>query len=109
MKKWTVVAIMALMALIGCRKRHIYHTYYGDIDIDTMEVFTDEDGTLYYAVHTTMLDSLQAAAMGLDSVWLVDYYIPSQNKYFMMANGSDGGGSPKVYYNPENEKVDSIR
>ncbi len=98
-----------LSILSACGRQHIYHTYYGIIDTDTMEALISPEGFKYYAVHTTVLDSAQAAVMGADSMWLTDYYIPSQNKYFTTAHSSNGNSSPKVYFNPINETVDSIR
>lgn len=95
--------------MAACGRQHVYHTYYGDIDTDTMEALISPDGFKYYIVHTTILDSAQAAAMGLDSLWLHDYYIPSQDKYFTVAHGSDGGSSKDVYFNPETDNVDSIK
>ena len=107
MKK--LLLLFTILVMAACGRQHVYHTYYGDIDIDTMQAFVSPDGFKYYAVQTTVLDSAQAAAMGVDSMCLVNYYIPSQNKYFTMALGSDGGSSPMIYYDPETENVDSIR
>ena len=104
-----MLLLFTVLLVTGCSRQHVYHTYYGDIDTDTMQAFYSPEGFNYYIVHTTVFDSAQAAAMGLDSLWLHDYYIPSQDKYFTVALGSDGGSSPKIYYNPETEKVDSIR
>ena len=104
-----LLLLFTILIMAACGRQHVYHTYYGDIDIDTMQAFVSPDGLKYYAVQTTVLDSAQAAAMGVDSMCLVNYYIPSQNKYFTMALGSDGGSSPMIYYDPETENVDSIR
>ena len=50
--------------MAACGRQHVYHTYYGDIDIDTMQAFVSPDGFKYYAVQTTVLDSAQAATIG---------------------------------------------
>lgn len=42
MKK--ILLVVLLMFIIGCSKQHVYHTYYGEIDIDTMEVAYTRDG-----------------------------------------------------------------
>jgi len=91
-----LLLLFTMLIMAACGRQHVYHIYYGDIDIDTMQAFVSPDGFKYYAVQTTVLDSAQAAAMGVDSMCLVNYYIPSQNKYFTMAQGSDGGSSPGV-------------
>jgi hypothetical protein len=111
MKKWTVVAIMALMALIGCRKQHIYHTFYGDIDIDTMEIalFDLKDSLPCYLVHSSDLDSVEK----VPGVWgyiygpLFYYYCPQKDIYYYTFPDNQGNYIFRVYnpvtkesYNP---------
>ena len=45
------------MFIIGCSKQYVYHTYYGDIDIDTMEVAYTIDGFDWYLVRSVEKDS----------------------------------------------------
>jgi len=58
MKKILIIAI--LLTMTGCRE-HVYHTYYGDIDIDTMDIaFYDfKDSLPCYLVHVSDLDSVE--------------------------------------------------
>ena len=45
MKK--ILLVVLLVFIIGCGGDHVYHTYYGDIEIDTMEVAYGTPGTGY--------------------------------------------------------------
>lgn len=60
MKKILIVIplIVSSCILQGCRK-HVYHTYYGDIDIDTIKPSFQryETGNNYYKVDSTAKDS----------------------------------------------------
>ena len=62
MKK--LLLLFTILVMAACGRQHIYQTYYGDIDIDTMQTFVSPDGFKYYAVQTTVLDSAQAATIG---------------------------------------------
>ena len=106
-----ILIIMFLFTALCCRngKSGIYHTYYGDIRLDTMEWLLDNDGRRYCIVHTKKLDSTMAHAMGLDYMIQLIFFKPSTQEYFIRMLGSDGGSSPRVYFDPYTEKTDSIR
>ena len=94
MKK-LVLVFTALVLLIGCSQKSqedqtvpssVYHTYFGDIDIDTMEIaFYDlKDSLPCYLVHVADLDSVEKGP----GVWgyiygpIRNYYCPEKNIYF---------------------------
>ena len=70
------------MFIIGCSKQYVYHTYYGDIDIDTMEVAYTIDGFDWYLVRSVEKDSFN-----WNGEWkyiygpIKDYYCPVNNLY----------------------------
>ena len=94
------ILLLLLLVCFGCKRQHVYKTFYGTIDTDTMSAFTDLDGDTYYVVHRHYADSITADAMGLDSVCFVDFYNPTNNSYFVQVFGSDGGWSDRIYYDP---------
>ena len=98
-----LIAITEL--LIGCGRKHIYHTYYKDIDTDTMPPIHDEDGSVFYTLEITKVDSAIAKAMGLEGLVEVIFYYPDDNKYFFQLFGSDGGESPARFFNPETDST----
>ena len=98
MKK-ILLLLFTIFIMYSCIDRSVYHTYYGDINIDTLTAYC-EDGSVYYIVNTKLADSSQANAMGLDSMLWVIYYKPVDNTYFLELRGSDGGSSPKIEFNP---------
>jgi hypothetical protein len=52
MRKLSLI-IATIVLLIGCGRKHIYHTYYKDIDTDTMPPIHDENGSIYYTLNVT--------------------------------------------------------
>ena len=105
MKK--LLGIFSVLLLLGCTKQHVLHTYFGDIDTVVRQGIHDEDGQLYYIVNVEMIDSAICIAMGLDGAYFADFYKPSEDAYFRMMFGSDGGSSERIYYDPYS-KSDSI-
>lgn len=103
MKKFILI-IVVVLSIVGCRE-HVYHTYYGDIDTDTMPAIHDLDSSLYYTLKITELDSAQSAAMGLEGVVEIIFYSPSKNSYFFQLFGSDGGSSQRFYFNPDSTET----
>lgn len=73
---------------VGSRmwKKHVFHTYFGDIDIDTMEValYDFKDSLPCYLVKISSVDSVEKAP----GVWgyiygpLKYYYCPQKNTYY---------------------------
>ena len=94
-----ILLLLLVLQLISCRNEGVYHTYYGDICIDTMQAIIDE-GSPSYIVRVRPLDSIQAKAMGLEEVIEVIFYKPLENEYFMQMYGNDGGESARIYFNP---------
>lgn len=70
MKKVIPIMAILLLTMASCRQK-VYHTFYGEIDIDTMEVaFYDiKDSLPCYLVHVSDLDSLEESP----SVWVYSY------------------------------------
>lgn len=88
--------------LQGCRK-HVYHTYYGDIDIDTMTIAFHQYGKDFYRVRYSEKDSFN-----WDGEWkyisgpIIDYYCPDSNVYVEMFKDNDGnmiGNEMDPYHN----------
>ena len=81
MKKIIPIIAIVLLTMTGCRE-HVYHTYYGDIDIDTMEVAYTRDGFDWYLVRSAEKDSFN-----WNGEWkyiygpIKDYYCPANNLY----------------------------
>lgn len=105
MKKRLVFIGLLAVLLWGCTKprKHVYVTYYGTIDIDTMHGIKDKDSNCFYIVNAEKLDSATANAIGLEGAYFVDFYKPSDSSYFRQMFGSDGGESDRIYYNPYNK------
>lgn len=91
--------------ILNKEKQHIFHTYYGDIDTDTLPSITDDDGLPYYIVKVEKMDEAVSDAIGLEGAYFVDFFKPSDESYFRMVFGSDGGRSEKIYYDPYKEKT----
>ena len=85
MKKIIPIIAIVLLAMASCRQ-HVYHTFYGEIDIDTMKVaFYDiKDSLPCYLVHVSDLDSVEKSP----GVWgyiygpLKYYYCPAKDTYY---------------------------
>ena len=96
--------ILLLLALLGCKRQHVYHTFYGTIDTDTLEAVENWEDSQWYPVVTTALEDTVAHAMGLSSMWEIIYYSPAQDKYFFELYGSDGGSSSRITFDPKDGK-----
>lgn len=107
MKKLLLIGIWAVIALVlvGCREQHVYHTYYKDIDVDTLLPIHDEDSSVFYVLEITKVDSTIAFAMGLEGMYEVIFYCPSKDEYSFQLYGSDGGESPRRVFNPETDST----
>ena len=110
MKKMVIVFLVMLAA--GCGRKHVFHTYFGDIDIDTMEVamYDIKDSLPCYLVKIRSIDSVEKAP----GVWgyiygpLKYYYCPQKNTYYHTFPDNQGysiirGYDPytNYYFNPE--------
>lgn len=110
MRKLLFFVLVLLMA--GCKNKtegNVYHTFYGDIDIDTIEAVEAWGDPNWYPVATTMLEDTMAHAMGLKSMWEIIYYSPAQNSYFFELFGSDGGSSGKFTFDPYDGKSHTMK
>ena len=103
------ILLILLVLLAGCTRTHVYHTYYGDIDIDSLTAFEDVDGKPYYAIKCVDMDSSIAKAMGVDTLYNIIFFKPSTEEYFNMMVGNDGNSSARIYFDPLSGKTDSIR
>lgn len=80
--------LIALWMLVsaGCRRTHVFHTYYGDIDVDTMEakLWNHNDKSPCYIVHTMAKDSVEkdTGVWGYIEGPVVMYYNPKNNIYY---------------------------
>ena len=114
MKKFAIgFGILIVLAIVigsnDFREKHVFNTYYGAIDTDTMVAIQDDDGEDCYIVNSWKMDSAVSDGMGLEEMYHVIYYKPSKDVYFTMMFGSDGGKSAKIYFNPMTGATDSIR
>ena len=79
---YKIVALFLLLFLAGCGKKHVYHTYYGDIDTDTMTASFERDGNPWYLVRYAEKDSFL-----WDDEWMymdgpvMNYYCPALDIY----------------------------
>ncbi|MBQ7429405.1 MAG: hypothetical protein IJV29_07025 [Butyrivibrio sp.] len=98
MKK-LIIVFLAMLA-VGCgrtknsalQKQHVFHTYYGDIDIDTMEVAgQDVDNHDCYVVNRK----------GKDTIY---YYIPDKNTYFVQIPSCNEYGNVTIDFDPQTNK-----
>jgi uncharacterized protein YxeA len=86
--------IAMIVLLIGCSGKHTYHTYYGDIDTDTMTVaMYDSDSTYCYQVSEVIKDSF-----GMEYVEYV-YFNPQKGIYYL-GFPDNTGREVIVNYNP---------
>ena len=120
MKK-LVLVLAALVLLIGCSQKgqkdqtvhsSVYHTYFGDIDIDTMEIaFYDlKDSLPCYLVHVADIDSVEKVPGEWGYIYgpIRNYYCPEKNIYFYSFPDNHGdeilrGYDPYTneYYKPD--------
>jgi len=110
MKKLVFLFIIVLMA--GCGRQHVYHTYYGDIDIDTMEVaFYDiKDSLPCYLIRTLEYDSVEIVPgeWGIIKGPVELFYCPDKITYYYSFPDNQGNRIlnaynyiTKEFYNPE--------
>lgn len=72
-------------------RQHIFHTYYGYIDTDSMEAAgLDIDGYECYVV----------CYKGIDTIC---YYVPAKNSYFVQIPINDEHGNITVDYDPQTD------
>ena len=82
----------------------VYHTCFGDINTDSLEVgLWDADGSPCYVVRTAALDSIEKAP----GVWgcihgpVVYYYNPRKDVYYLQFPTNDEHGNAIINYNPD--------
>ena len=56
--KRIIILILTLILLIGCREQHIFWSYFGIVDTDTLQYAFDDfiDKEPCYIVHTEIID-----------------------------------------------------
>ena len=97
-----LVILLTILMLVGCGRQHVYHTYYGDIDTDTMEAKLIDDNSPCYIVYTTEKDSVEKAP----GIWgyiygpIIVYYNPSKNVYYKKFHSNDENGHVIVDFSP---------
>ena len=81
MKKLLILFVVIVL-LTACGEKHIVHTFYGDFDLDTMEVAYTRDSLDWYLVRCSEKDSFYWCGE-----WkyihgpIKDYYCPDSNLY----------------------------
>ena len=98
MRNIVTIAIVVIL-LIGCNRQHIYHTYYGDIDIDTMQVaLEDLDNALCYTVQVLEKDSFMwdEEIKHLPSPATI-VYCPDKNIYYKVSPDNQGRQTISIY------------
>ena len=106
MKKAVLFILLLVLFFWGCSKprQHIYSTWYGTIDTDTMQSIEDVDGESFYIVNVEEVDSSISHAMNLEGAYFVDFFKPADSSYFRQMFGNDGGESDRIYYNPYKDR-----
>lgn len=100
MKK-ILLLITVTILLIGCGRKHIYHTYYKDIDIDTMSIaIYDEDGSYCYQVHTIIKDSFKRGDGTLYPNCPENIYFNPQKEVYYLGFPDNEGREVIIDYNP---------
>lgn len=94
MKK--LVILFMVMLVVGCgnrkdasqsnKQQHVFHTYYGDIDIDTMEVAIRCEGYICYKIAIDNIDTI--------------YYDPFKKSYFAVFPTNDEHGNVIAKFDP---------
>ncbi len=107
MKKILIIAVI-VMSVIGCRKQHVFHTFYGDIDIDTMKPVKRDGAPDYYVVHVERYNSL-AEKSGLEWLVVAHFYAPEDNTYYCRVIDSDGNYGDGIMYDPYGEDSAEFR
>ena len=79
-------------------RKHIYHTYYGTIDTDTLDALVDKDGSLMYVILRYETKRWFAHAAGANKAWVSEYYNPTHNRYFSVIYDDKGYVGPRCYY-----------
>ena len=83
MKKLVYFALL-LSIILGCGRKNVYHTYFGDVNIDTVtETIIDFDSTMYYLVdiqtHLCSIAYPTETVYWKDTTW--HYYNPDKDAY----------------------------
>ena len=101
-----IVLMLFVLLIMGCRNEGVYHTYYKDIDIDTM-VAIPGDGTTseLYVIKMMYLDSAMAKALQTDTIIEVIYFEPATLRYYMQLIGSNGTVGDKIEFDPVSYKT----
>lgn len=106
MKKLVPIVVLLILLTVGCNKKHrVFHTYYGDFDLDTMTAIADRDGAHYYLVKTEVLDSVTVKALGCEKAMIAYFYKPSTNVYFNVLYDNDGRSGLRTYFDPYTDSV----
>lgn len=95
--------IVCLLTLIGCRERHVYDTFYGTIDTDTMQATGwDLDGSPCYVVQTSQEeDSDRVDNQMLYWTYTATYYYNPQKDVYYESRPVNGSiGNIIVKFNP---------
>lgn len=105
MKK--LLFVISITLLIGCKKQHVYQTFYGPIDIDTLKVeMVDDEGLPWYKVYTIEKDSFiwDGIVKYLPSPSVI-LYSPQTNKYYKTSPDNQGRITVSDY-NPETRNLE---
>lgn len=107
MKKILIILplMFAFCFLQGCRK-HIYHTYYGDIDIDTMQINSyDFDDSPCYIVKTIDSLTVEEAEGYVGHGAIIIYFNPYKKTYYKQFPTNDEHGNVIVDFNPYKDSI----
>ena len=99
-----LVLLFTIFLLLSCRKEGFYHTYYGDIDTDTLIGYYDK-GSTCYIVKVKRVDSAQSKAMGVDTLYWVIYYKPIDNTYLLQVVDNLGGCGARTEFDPLTDDI----
>ena len=105
MKKF--LFIISIILLISCNKQHVYQTFYGPIDTDTLKVgMVDDNGLPCYELFVIERDSFiwDGVVKYLPSPSAI-LYNPQTNKYYKTSPDNQGRTTVSDY-NPETKNLD---
>ena len=99
-----LIWMLLVLMFFACGRKHVYNTYFGKFDVDTMLVsLNDNDGSACYVVHVSPIDSVEKAP----GVWgyipgpIIYYYNPSKDLYYVQFPTNDEHGNVITRFYPE--------
>lgn len=101
MKKLFLLLCLIAFTLFGCKGEHVFHTYYKDIDTDTMEVMMwDTDSTPCYKVHFIDSTVVEKTKGYVGHGPIIVFFNPSKNMYYRQFPANNAWGNAIMEFDP---------